>query len=238
MKSHSQDPFKDPHIHLRPDAGALEDGDSDAAPARRRWTPLELEALGIEDYPRIPNAPARGRSINWGKAAEVLAKGHTVETAAYLCGCDAARIWRNLRRSRKFRARIDLAAERLRLLVELRFRTLNDNAVRQMQQQAGKLDVKTLHWLAEKLRLGQGPELAPEQAGSIADWIASVAAVPGHRHGRRRRVPDAACDEPDPTGPNGIELASNGIELASNGIEPASNRIEPAGNRLSSGGAA
>lgn len=224
------DPFKDDSI-ARVAGGATAAAPASDPQPSRRYTALELEERGIQDYPRIPNAPAPGRRIDWGRAADLLARGHGVVTAASLCACTPERIWRNLRRSRKFRARIDLAAERLRLEADLQFRNLNIQTVLQMRQRADKLDARTLHWLAEKLRLGQ----APAEAATLADWLEAVAAVPGPKHGRRRRAARDATGskriEPDRMGSNGIELASNGIELASNGIELAANGIEPAANR-------
>lgn len=222
MPSARYDPFKDEHIAAKSPGQPLP-----ADQPRRRYTPLELEELGVQDYPRITNRRP-GQRINWASAAENLARGHSVETTASLCDCKPERIWRNLRRSRKFRARIDLAAERLRLQADLQFRNLNIHTVLQMRHRAGELDVKTLHWLAEKLRLGQ----APAEAATLADWLEAVAAVPGPKHGRRPRaarpVPRDSTGsngiEPDPTGSNGIELASSGIEPASNGIEPATIR--------------
>ena len=182
-------------------------------------------------FPHIPNRRP-GRRLDWGQAAEQLAAGFSVDAVAKQLDCAPQRIWRNLRRSRKFRARIDLAAERLRLQADLQFRNLRVHTVLQMRRRAEKLDVKTLHWMAERLRLGE----APAGATTLADWLEAVAAVPGPRHGRRGQC--AARDrtgsdgiEPAPTGSNGIELASNGIEPASNGIEPASNGIEPAAIR-------
>ncbi|MCW0231982.1 MAG: hypothetical protein OJJ21_00105 [Ferrovibrio sp.] len=223
MPKAGYDPFKDDQI------AAKDPGEPSPADApRRRYTPLELEELGVQDYPRITNRRP-GQRVNWANAAEQLARGHSVVTTASLCDCEPERIWRNLRRSRKFRARIDLVAERLRLQADLQFRNLNIHTVLQMRQRTGQLDTRTLHWLAEKLRLGQ----APAEATTLADWLEAVAAVPGPKHGRRPRAATPAQPR-DSTGSNGIEpdpAGSNGIELASNGIEPAANGIEPAAIR-------
>ncbi|WP_341913025.1 hypothetical protein [Ferrovibrio terrae] len=231
MEKVKYDPFKDPNIAAAR-SGSAPDSPGDQTWRPRRYTPLELEERGlVEDYPRIPNAPAPGKRINWANAADNLARGHSVAVTASLCNCTPERIWRNLRRSRRFRARIDLAAERLRLEADLQFRNLNIQTVLQMRQRSGQLDTKTLHWLAEKLRLGQ----APAQAETLADWLEAVAAVPGPKHGRRGRKATAAEAVPlgqlDPTGSDGLpsdrtgstgtELACNRTALAANGPEPA-----------------
>jgi len=153
-------------------------------------------------------------------------------STASLLGCDEQRIWRNLRRSRKFRARIDTAAERLRMQADLRFRNLSIHAALQMRHRAEKLDPKTLHWLAERLRLGQ----APGKAETLAEWLEAVAAPAGPT---RRKAKAAPSDAPrsdrverDSTGLNGTELALNGTQRASNGTQLARNGTELAMNGI------
>lgn len=175
--------------------------------------PASLEEEALEPYPVTPwYPPGKPIRIDWGRAAELLAKGTSVASTASLLHCDAKRIWRNLRRSRKFRARVELAAERMKMQADLRFRSLNIHAALQMKHRAEKLDPKTLHWLAERLRMGQ----APEKAASLIDWLEAVG-------GTGRPVASAPCETGQgdraaacvAVGSNGTERDSTGL----NGIE-------------------
>ena len=232
------DPFKDPEIHLRPE---LEPAplDSKAVEARHfidrpdplagldRFHPAVMEDRdGLVPYSHRSNQRPERKRINWAHAAELLAQGMSAASAASLVGCDEKRLWRNMRRSRKFRARIDTAAERLKMQADLRFRNLGIHAALQMRFRADKLDPKTLHWLAERLRMGQ----APGQAANLADWLEAVAAPAGPTRRRKARKTAAKASssgiQQDSTGLNGTELALNGTQLASNGIELALNGIE------------
>lgn len=128
------------------------------------------------DYPRQAAPPAPGKFLNWGVAAQMLATGQPVEEVARQLGCEPQRIWRNLRRSRKFRARIQLAHERLRMQASLRFRNLGDRAVRQLERGGEKVDMRMLVWLADRLGLGH----VPSDLQGVGDWFGRVA------QGRRR----------------------------------------------------
>lgn len=241
------DPFKDPNIHLRPDppepqpapldSKALEERNfidrPDPLAGLDRFHPAVIEdEEGQIPYNYRPNRTVHRRKINWAHAAALLAQGMSAATTASLVGCDEQRIWRNLRRSGKFRARIDTAAERLKMQADLRFRNLSIHAALQMRHRAEKLDPKTLHWLAERLRLGE----APGKAESLADWLEAVAAPAGPTRRRKARVTAAEAPangiQQDSTGLNGTELALNGTQRASNGTELAMNGIE----RASTGG--
>lgn len=147
-------------------------------------------------YPRVNRPPAPGKRINWATAAESLARGSSVESTAWLVGCKPERIWRNLRRSRRFRARIELEAERIKLQADLRFRNLNIPTVLQMRHRAEKLDMKTLQWLAQSLRLGQGPQ----EGEKLIDWLEAIAAIPGPS---RKPETDAPAQD---IGVNGTQL--------------------------------
>src|SRR5690606_34157405 len=158
------DPFKDPDIHLRPeppvddrepthaDLSILpkyspEDREFMDRPDHLADLPQDhrasLEEQGLEPYNTVPwHPPGKPIRIDWGRAAELLAKGTSVESTAGLLYCDAKRIWRNLRRSRKFRARVEVAAERMKMQADLRFRSLNIHAALQMKHRAEKLDTK------------------------------------------------------------------------------------------------
>lgn len=235
------DPFKDPNIHLQPDppepkpapfnSKAVEDryfvDRPDPLAGLDRFHPAVIEdEEGRIPYNYRPNRAVHRKKINWGHAAELLAQGISAASTASLVGCEEQRIWRNLRRSRKFRARIDTAAERLKMQADLRFRNLSIHAALQMRHRAEKLDPKTLHWLAERLRLGQ----APGKAENLADWLEAVAAPAGPTRRRKAKATAAEASpnriQQDSTGLNGTELALNGIELASNGTELAMNGIE------------
>jgi hypothetical protein len=121
-------------------------------------------------YPRQHLPPKPGQFLNWSAAAQMLAAGQSVEQVACELGCKPQRIWRNLRRSRKFQARIQLAHDRLRMQASLRFRNLGEQAVRQLER-GDKLDLRALTWLAERLGLGQ----APSDINGVGDWYASMA---------------------------------------------------------------
>lgn len=155
-----------------------------------------------------------------------------MESTASLLHCDAKRIWRNLRRSRKFRARVAVAAERMKMQADLRFRSLNIHAALQMKHRAEKLDPKTLRWLAERLRMGQ----APEKTANLIDWLEAVAAPAGPSRKRSAKpagVPTAQSAKPcTAAGLNGTELALNGIELAPNGPQLASFSAARSSTRL------
>jgi hypothetical protein len=103
-----------------------------------------------------PPGPGRVRkTLNWNKAAQLIAGGATVEAAAATLGCEPSRILRNLRRSARFRHRIDREVERMKLSARLRFAALGEDATRQLQRQAHTLDPRLLQWLGEKLSLNR-----------------------------------------------------------------------------------
>lgn len=109
------------------------------------------------------------KKVNWGRAAQLIAAGATVEAAAITLGCEPGRILRNLRRSAKFRHRIDREVERMKLSARLRFAALGEDATRQLQRQAHSLDPRLLQWLGEKLNLDR------ELRMTLGDqWAAAV----------------------------------------------------------------
>jgi hypothetical protein len=160
------------------------------------------------------------KTIDWGKAAGLIASGATVEAVAATLGCQPDRILRNLRRSARFRHRIDRAVERLNLSARLRFAALSDDATREMRRRTSQgQDHRLLQWLGEKLKLDR--EL---QSTLSEQWVAA-AATP-----KRRKAPE----RPAETGTNGTEQArtgSNGLKRASNGTERASQQAETGRNR-------
>lgn len=116
------------------------------------------------------------KTIDWRKAAELIAQGGTVEAVAATLGCEAERILRNLRRSARFRHRIDRAVERLQLSARLRFAALGDSATREMRRRTLQgQDARLLQWLGEKLQLNQ-----ESQATLSEQWAAAVR-TPGRR---------------------------------------------------------
>lgn len=139
------------------------------------WSPAEpppsQPGTGNPGYPRQYLPPEPGCFLNWGAVAQMLAAGQPVEEVARQLGCQPQRIWRNLRRSRKFRARIELAHQRLQMQAALRFRSLGEQAVRQLERGGDKLDMRALIWLAERLALGQ----APVDVDGIGDWYGRMA---------------------------------------------------------------
>ena len=129
------------------------------------------------------------KTIDWGRAAELIAQGGTVEAVAATLGCEPDRILRNLRRSARFRHRIDRAVDRLQLSARLRFAALGDAATREMRRrtvQGG--DPRLLQWLGEKLRLDG--DLQPTLS---EQWIAAA------RTPKRRKAAERTAE----TGSNG-----------------------------------
>lgn len=115
------------------------------------------------------------KTIDWGKAAELIAQGGTVEAVAATLGCEAERILRNLRRSARFRHRIDRAADRLQLSARLRFAALGDAATREMRRRTVQgQDPRLLQWLGEKITRNH------EQA-TLGEQLAEAARTPPRR---------------------------------------------------------
>lgn len=134
-------------------------------------TPPEIRAPGMRPSEPPPANPARIRTrVNWTLAAELLARGLDVEAAANQLGCSAQVIRRNLRRSPRFRRRIEAAHEELRLSAQLRFLALGDHAVRHLQR-ADKLDVRILQWLGGMVGLGS---LRARPAGELSARFETV----------------------------------------------------------------
>lgn len=129
----------------------------------------------------VPERPDRTgsrrhwKTIDWGKAAELIAQGGTVEAVAAMLGCEAERILRNLRRSARFRHRIDCAADRLQLSARLRFAALGDAATREMRRRTVQgQDPRLLQWLGEKITRNH------EQA-TLGEQLAEAARTPKRR---------------------------------------------------------
>lgn len=167
------DPFKDPDIHLRPLPPDLEPDESAAR-------------SGLPDYPRQRIRPGRGQRLDWAAVAREIAKGRSPEDIAREFGCRVERIWRNMKRSRHFRARVELELDRLKLQTSIQFRNLAGYAVRQLERRTEKLDAKTLLWLAERLRLGG----RPLKVDGLTHWLAEVAAL------QLRQAPPTESDGP------------------------------------------
>jgi hypothetical protein len=146
------------------------------------WQP-PARALPERTGPR-----AHWKKVDWGRAARLIAGGATVEAAAAALGCGPDRLLRNLRRSAKFRYRIDHEVERMKLSARLRFAALGEEATRQMQRQAHELDPRLLQWLGEKLNLNQ------QLRATLGDQWAEAARTPPRRK---------AAPMPAQTGRNG-----------------------------------
>jgi len=186
MHRDRDDPFKDPDIHLKPlPAGDPSEPDGQPEP----WAdPVQ--------YPRLRPAPARRQRLDWGGVAVLLARGQSVPAVAETFRCEPGRIWRNLKRSKRFRARIELELDRLKLQTSIQFRNLASQTVREIGRRADKLDTKTLLWMAEKLRLGA----RPRRADALGDWLDSVAAL---------QIRAAPSPEAEPEGPRQIGSAAD-----------------------------
>lgn len=113
------------------------------------------------------------KTVDWNRAAQLIAGGATIEAAAASLGCAPERILRNLRRSAKFRHRIDRAADRMKLSARLRFAALGEEATRQIQRHTDQLDPRLLQWLGEKLNLNR--ELRATMGEQWAEAVRSQA---------------------------------------------------------------
>lgn len=156
------------------------------------------------------SSPLR-RRLDWMKAAELLARGMSVEAAAAELGCSPKVIRRNLRRSPSFRLRIESEHERCRLAAQLRFAALGEVAVEQMQARAEKLDHRLLQWLGERIGFGQ---VTRGQSGGLAvrleatmrpgllppsgeEAAAAAAAGGGRRKSEPERNPEMTAEQFD-----------------------------------------
>lgn len=196
MPRNAYDPFKDEHIHLRTfrrdpalyksieELPPSEDEDAagpgpettrEPEPGRDHppAAPVARPAASYSASVRVVRVPGPGQRLDWGYAAELLARGHSVPQVAEALHSRPERIWRNLKRSRRFRARVELELDRLKLQTSIQFRNLATHAVKQMERRTEKLDAKTMLWMAEKLRLGA----RPRKADALGHWLDSVAAL-------------------------------------------------------------
>ncbi|WP_341705654.1 hypothetical protein [Ferrovibrio sp.] len=127
-------------------------------------------------------APRPGERINWPAAAALLAQGKSVEAVAEAMLCEPERIWRNMKRSARFRARIALEHERQALQTGLQFRSLGGRLVGQIAGHADRLDAKTLQWMANRLNLSQVAHAGQE----LTERLEELAALPPVPAGKTR----------------------------------------------------
>jgi hypothetical protein len=104
----------------------------------------------LNDYRRRPR-----RRVNWRQAADLLARGLSLEAAAERLNCSLAVLRRNLRRSPQFRDRIQQAAEQRRLRVQLRFLALGEDAAAHLQPEQAA-ESRILQWLGSQAGAGTG----------------------------------------------------------------------------------
>lgn len=119
-------------------------------------------------------APAKRRRIDWSRAAVLLARGNSIEEAASSLGCPPQAIRRNLRRSRKFRLRIESEHRHCRLAAQMRFGMLGDYAIGHMKLHPD--NPRLLQWLGDRLGLGD----LSGQGGGLARRL-QAALQPGQR---------------------------------------------------------
>ena len=124
--------------------------------AAQRVAP-ESDQFALEEAARGPSRPRHW--LDWGMAARLMAQGSSIEAVAASLGCEPQRIYRNLRRSRRFRARIELEFQRQRLAAQMRVSGQAEEVARQIELRRGALDGRMLQWLVEKMGLvrGRGP---------------------------------------------------------------------------------
>lgn len=80
-------------------------------------------------HPARGGLPRARRRVDWGAVADLLAEGRDPAGIAATLGCEEARIWRNLRRSRRLRFRVEQAQQRRHFLARLRLQALAADAV-------------------------------------------------------------------------------------------------------------
>lgn len=106
--------------------------------------------MTTETVPTASDTPRpAARRLDWNRAALLLARGDNVEAVAEALDCTPQRILRNLRRSRKFRFRIEAAHARQKLAAQLRFALLGGEAVSRLQA-AETLEPRMLQWLGDR----------------------------------------------------------------------------------------
>lgn len=172
---------------------------SDRAPASGSATPVHAAPVHAAPGPAAPAASAAApaaakRRVDWGEAARLLAAGTSIQDAACRLRCDPQVIRRNLRRSRKFRLRIQSEHEYCRLTAQLRFGALGDFAVSRLKLQPD--NPRLLQWLGDRIGLG---ELADRQGGALATRFQAVLR-PG------KRVPTPEEEEQQKLGRKEIEM--------------------------------
>lgn len=107
------------------------------------------------------------RRVNWREAAELLARGISLEAAAEKLDCGVPVLRRNLRRSPQFRLRIQQAAEQRRLRAQLRFMALGEHVAAQLRL-SEKLDLRVLQWLAAQVGMDKAGRL--QDSDIAARW--------------------------------------------------------------------
>lgn len=135
--------------------------------------------------PAIPVAapiatPSR-RRIDWNQVAELLATGLDPAEIAARLGCDPGRIWRNLRRSRRLRSRVERAAQRRRLMANLRLAHIVEAALLPQPGPGGAaqpVDPALLQWLAQSLGLASVPKDRSGRSYTVMEQFAQAAALP------------------------------------------------------------
>lgn len=173
--SRAYDPFKDESLGKpvrRVPTGYIVDLTLEEEEALLRESGITVPEPAPMPPPAAKAHSPRRRRLDWNLAARLLADGSSVEAAAGRLGCAPERIWRNLRRSRRFRDRIELEYQRRKLQAMMRFRSLDLHAIRQIETSRQDMDPKTLQWLAGATGTGQMPRRKHDR---IADWFGAVA---------------------------------------------------------------
>lgn len=125
--------------------------------------------------PAVVSAPTR---IDWNQVAELLATGLDPAEIAAKLGCDPGRIWRNLRRSRRLRSRVERAAQRRRLLATLRLAHAAEALLAPLDKPGAPLDPALAQWLVQNLGLFQAPKDRSGRSYTVMEQFAQAAALP------------------------------------------------------------
>lgn len=123
----------------------------------------------------------RGKRLDWGYVARKLATGSSVEAIANMLSCEPARIWRNIRRSRKFRTRVQLEYDRVTMQTTFRYRTMSRRALMFLEMKGQQLEPEMQRDLVESacaVEEGERP---------ICDWLGDLVRPMGSGRGKKAR---------------------------------------------------
>ncbi|PWC34091.1 hypothetical protein [Azospirillum sp. TSO35-2] len=162
--------------------------------------PLDARTLPQDRLPRWaeePPDPADGSLVpgsqfheeQWIMAAGMLARGASFLQVARAMGCSRTTLWRAYYGSKDFRVRVWWEREALNREAELRLSSLRALVAEQIERLVSAGDPSTVRWLAERLGLFAGLD------------VAATSARPASRASRFPEPPPAPSPAPDAPSP-------------------------------------